>query len=129
MPLACATSATAGSYKLEQRHRLRHAFQVMCPALLGDKETDDLTLHLRCHKDRARFCQRLHPRGGVGRIAVNLTRRIDHYLAGFYSDARAKRWLARTGILAVDLSKRALNGQGGPCCAFSIVFLRRRITK
>ena len=129
MALARAASATAGSYKSEQRHRLWHAFQFMGAALLGDKETGDLALHLRCHDDRAWFCQRLHPRRGVGRIAVNLTRRIDHYRAGFDADARVERWLARTGILAVDLSERALDRERSPRCAFGVVFLRHRITE
>ena len=43
MALACATSTTARSYKPEQRHRLRHAFQFMGAALLGDEKTGDLT--------------------------------------------------------------------------------------
>jgi hypothetical protein len=37
MALACATSTTTRSYKPEQRYRLRHAFQFMEAALLGDK--------------------------------------------------------------------------------------------
>src|ERR1700722_10043648 len=41
----------------------------------------------------------------------NLSRRIDHHRAGFDTDARVDRWLARTVVLAVDLSERALDGK------------------
>src|SRR6516165_112414 len=47
MALARATSATARPYQPEQRHRLRHAFQFMGAALLGDEQTGDLALHRR----------------------------------------------------------------------------------
>ena len=129
MALACAASATARPYKPEQCHRLGHAFQFMGAALLGDKQTSDLALHPRCHHDRTWLCQRLHPRRSIRRIAVNLTRRIDHYRAGFDADARVERWLARTGILAVHLGERALDREGGPRRAFGVVFLRYRITE
>ena len=56
MALARAPSATARSYKLEQRHRLWNAFQFMAAALLGDKKTGDLALNLRCHDDAAGLC-------------------------------------------------------------------------
>jgi len=83
-PLA---SATARPHEPEQRHRLRHTSEFMAAALLGNEKTGDLVLHPRCHNDHAWLCQRLHPRRGVGRIAVNLARRIDHYRAGFDADA------------------------------------------
>jgi hypothetical protein len=62
-------------------------------ALLGDEQTGDLTLHPRRHHDRAWLCYRLHPRRNVGRIAINLARRIDHHRAGFDAYARVKRRL------------------------------------
>ena len=43
-----AASATARPYQPEQRHRLRHAFQFIGAALLGDEQTSDLALHRRC---------------------------------------------------------------------------------
>jgi hypothetical protein len=101
----------------------------MAAVLLGDKKAGDLTLHLRRHYGGPWLCQRLNSGRSVWRITINLTRRIDHYRTGFDADACAKRWFARTGILAVDLSKRALNGQGGPRCAFSVVFLRHRMAE
>ena len=55
----------------------------MGAALLGDEQAGDLALHPRRHHDCAWFCQRLHARRSIGRIAVNLTCRIDHYRAGF----------------------------------------------
>jgi hypothetical protein len=39
--------------------------------------------------------------------------------AGFDTDARVERWLARTGVLAVDLSERASDGKGRPRCTFN----------
>src|SRR5215471_14008005 len=124
-----ATPTTARSYKSEQRYRLRHAFQFVRTALLDDKQTSDLALHTRGDHHRARLCEGLHPRRGVGRIAVNLTHRIDHYRAGFDADAGVEIWLARTGILAIDLSERPLDREGGPRRAFGVVFLRYRITE
>jgi hypothetical protein len=86
--------------------------------LIGNEQTGDLTLHLRRHDDGPWLCQCLHPRRNVRRVTENLTCRIDHYRAGFDTDARVERWLARTCILAVDLSERALDGKGRPCGAF-----------
>src|SRR4029077_18358054 len=60
--LAGAASATACPGDPEQGHRLRHAFELMAAAILDDEKTGDLALHLRGHHDRARLCERLHPR-------------------------------------------------------------------
>ncbi len=109
MALACATSTAARSYKPEQRYRLRHALQFVSAALLGDKQTSDLALHARGDHYRTWVCERLHPRRRVGRVAVNLTCRIDHYRAGFDADAGVELQLARTDILAVDLGERTLD--------------------
>src|SRR5215813_11552427 len=129
MALACATSTTARSYKPEQRYRLRHAFQFMGAVLFGDKQTSDLALHARGDHHRTWFCERLRPRRRVGRIAVNLTRGIDHYRAGFDADAGVEIRLARTGILAIDLSERPLDREGGPRRAFGVVLLCHRIAE
>jgi hypothetical protein len=40
---------------LEQRHWLRHAFQVTGAALLRHEQAGDLALHLCCHDDGAGF--------------------------------------------------------------------------
>jgi hypothetical protein len=58
MALACATSTTARSYKPEQRYWLRNPFQFMRAALLGNKQTSDLTLHARSDYHRTWFCER-----------------------------------------------------------------------
>ena len=87
MALPGAASAAAGTNEPEQHHRLRHALERMCAALLGDEQAGDLALHPRRDHDRARLGQRLHPRRDVGDIAVNLARRIDHHRAGFEADA------------------------------------------
>jgi hypothetical protein len=81
----------------------------MGATLFGDEKTCDLALYTRCHEDRTWFCQRLYSRRSVWRIAVNFPRRIDHYWAGFDTDACVERWLARTGVLPVDVSERALD--------------------
>ena len=92
--LSRAASATTGSNKLEQRHRLRHSFQFMAAALFGDKKSGDLALHLGRHYDRAWLRQHLHSRRSIGGVAINLARRIDHYRAGCDTNARVERWLA-----------------------------------
>ena len=129
MALPGTASAAARPHEPEQRHRLGHAFEFVAAALLGDKQAGDLALHPRRHNDRAWLCQRLHSRRNVGRIAVNLARRIDHYRAGFDPDARVERRLASTGILAVHLGERALDRERGPRRAFGVVLLRHRIAE
>ena len=95
MALPRAASATARPHEPEQRHRLRHAFEFVAAALLGDEQAGDLALHPRRHHDRARLGQRLRPRRDVRRVAENLARRIDHHRPAFDPDARGERWLAR----------------------------------
>ena len=56
MALPRAASAAACPHQPEQRHRLRHAFEFVAAALLGDEQTGDLALHPRCHHDRAWLC-------------------------------------------------------------------------
>src|SRR5262252_11051116 len=109
MALAHTATAAARPNDPEKRHRLRHAFERVRAALLGDKQPGDLTLYPRRHHHGTRLGKRLRPRRGVRRIAVNLTRRIDHYRAGFDADAGVEIRPARTGILAVDLSEPALH--------------------
>ena len=47
MALPGAASAAARPNEPEQRHRLRHAFEFMAAALLGDEQACDLPLHPR----------------------------------------------------------------------------------
>ena len=89
MALPRAASAAARPHEPEQRHRLRHAFEFVAAALLGDEQAGDLALHPRRDHDRARLGQRLHPRRDVRRIAVNLARRIDHHRPQFRCAMRA----------------------------------------
>src|SRR5262249_46935047 len=73
-----------------------------------------------------------HPRPPLRRFshtAINPTRRVDHYRAGFDANAGVELRLARTGILAVNLSERPLDRKGSPRCAFCVVFLRYRIAE
>ena len=129
MALTNAAPATARPHEPKECHRLEHAFDFVAAALLGNKQANYLALDAGCHKNHAWFGQRLHPRRDVGRVAINLTGSINHYRAGFDADACGEWWLARTGILAVDLSERELNRECGPRCTFRIVLLRRRITE
>jgi hypothetical protein len=127
--LARAAPATARPYKPKQCHRLGQPFQFLGAPLLRDEQPGDLALHLRCHNDGTRFSQRLHTCRDVRRIPVNLSRGIHHDRACFDTNACVERRLTRTGVLAVDLSERALNGKGGPRCAFGVVFLGYRIAE
>ena len=129
MALPRFAAAPAGPCQPEQLYRFRHAFQFMSAALLGDKQTSDLALHARGDHHRTWLCERLHPGRSVGRIAVNFTRRIDHYRAGFDADAGVELRLATVRILAVQLDKRALDREGGTDCAFGFVLVRNRITE
>ena len=117
------------AHETKECHRLWHAFQLMAAPLLGHEKTGDLPLHLRGNYDSAWLRQRLYPRRNVGGIAVNLARRINHHRAGFDADAGVEIRLAGTGILAIDLSERPLDREGGPRCAFGVVFLRHWIPK
>jgi hypothetical protein len=106
---AGTASAAACPHQPKQSHRLRYALQRVTAALLGDKQAGDLALHPRRDQNRARFGQRLNPRRSVGGIAEDLARRIHHHRTSFDADAAGERRLARTGILAVQLGKRALD--------------------
>ena len=52
MTLACAASTTARADYPKQRHRLRHAFECMTAALIGDEQAGHLALHSCCDHDR-----------------------------------------------------------------------------
>ena len=127
MALPGTASAAARPHQSEQRHRLRHAFEFMAAALLGDEQARDLALHPRRNHDRARLGQRLHPRRDIWHVAENLARRIHHHRPGFDRDARGQRRLARAGVLAVQFGKRALDRERRPHRALGIVLLRHRI--
>ena len=85
-----AAAATARTHEPEQRRRLGYAFERMRAALFRHKQAGDLALHSRGDQHRARLGQRLHPRGNVGDVAVNLAGRIYHRRAGFEPDAGAQ---------------------------------------
>jgi hypothetical protein len=55
MALPGAATAAACSNDAVQRHRLRHAFELMAAALLGDEQACDLALHSRRDYDRTRL--------------------------------------------------------------------------
>ena len=61
MALARTASAAARPDDPVQRHRLRHAFELMAAALVRDEQTRDLTLHARGNDDRAGLGQSLRP--------------------------------------------------------------------
>ena len=129
MALPGAASAAARPDDPEQRHRLRHAFEFMAAALLGDEQTGDLALHPRRDHDRTRLGQRLRPRRYVRHVAENLARRIDHHRPSVDRDARGERWLASAFVLAVQLGERALDRERRPHRALGIVLLRHRIAE
>ena len=129
MALSGAASAAARPHKPEQRHRLRHAFEFMAAALLGDEQAGNLALHPRRYDDRAWLSQRLRSCRGVGCVPVNFASGIDHYWTCFDADARVERRLARVCVLSVRLSQRPLNGERCPSRAFGVVFLGDWITE
>src|SRR5262245_42511050 len=129
MTLPRTTSTPARPYKPVQGHRLRHTLKFMTAAFFNDEETGDLVLHLRRHYDRARLCQRLYPRSNVRRVTVNLASRIDHDRSDFNPDARVKRRLAGSSILAVHLGERPLDRECGPRRPLGVILLRHRMTE
>ena len=122
-------SAAACPNEPEQSHRLGHALERMRAALLGDEQSGALALHPRGDQNRARFGQRLHPRGDVGDIAVNLARRIHHRRAGFEADPSDKLRLGGDRVLAVELGERTLDRQRRPCRPLGVVLMRDRIAE
>ena len=72
MALSSAAPSAAHPHQPEQCNRLRHTFEFMAAALLGDEQTGDLALHSRRDHDRARLGQRLRPRRDVGNVAARL---------------------------------------------------------
>ena len=101
----------------------------MRAALFRHKQPGDLTLHARGDQDGARLGQRLHPRGNVGDIAINLAARIEDGGAGFKADAGDELRLGRTRILAIEVGQGALDRQRGACRALGIVLVRQRIAE
>ena len=101
----------------------------MRAALFRHKQPGDLTLHPRRDQDRARLGQRLHPRGNVGDVAINLAARIENGRAGFKADAGDEFWLGRSGVLAIELGQRALDRKRRACRALGVVLMRQRIAE
>jgi hypothetical protein len=102
-------SAAARPNEPKYRDWLRHAFEFMAAALLGDEQAGDLPLHPRRHHDRTRLGQRLRPRRDIRHVAKNFARRIHHHRSRLDGNARCKRWLSDVGVLAVQLGQRPLD--------------------
>src|SRR5271166_2502763 len=122
--LARAASTAACPDEPEQCHWLRHAFEFIAAALLGDKQSGYLTPHLRRNHDRAWFGQRLRPRRDVRDVAEYLTRCVDNYRPGVDRYARGQCWLAGASVFAVQLSERALDSERSTRRALGVVLLR-----
>jgi len=67
-----AAPAAARPNNPVKRHRLRHAFEFVAAALLGDKHPGDLALYPRRHHHSTRLGKRLRPRRDVRHISENL---------------------------------------------------------
>ena len=124
-----STAAAAGADEAEQKRRLRDALEGVTAAFFGDKEAGDLLLHPRRDQDRTRLCQRLHARGDVGDVPLNLACRIDHCRTGFEADACGQLRLAGAGVLAIEFMECALDRQRGAHRALDIVFVGQRIAE
>jgi hypothetical protein len=124
-----AAAAAAGADEPEQKRRLRDALERMAAALFGDEQAGDLLLHPRRDQDGTGLGQRLHPRGDIRDVAVDLAYRIHHRGAGVEPDARGELGLAAAIILAVQLGERALDRERRPHCTLCVVLLRHRIAE
>src|SRR6516225_2472107 len=56
MTLPGPASPAARPHEPEQRHWFSQTFEFMAPALLGNKQANDLALYLRGHNNSARLC-------------------------------------------------------------------------
>ena len=92
---AAAPAAAARPHDAIERHRRRHALEVMRALVLGDEQACDLPLHGRRDDDRARLRGGLHARGDIGRLAEHFAGRVDHDRSGLDADAGGK--LGRAG--------------------------------
>jgi hypothetical protein len=124
-----SASAATCSNDPVQRHRFRHAFEVMGAAFPGDEQASDLTLHSRCDNDGTRLCQSLGSRRDVRHVAEYLARGVHHHRPRVDGNARREGWLGGALILAVLLGKRPLDRQRRPHCTLSIVLLTHRVTE
>ena len=101
----------------------------MRAALFCHKQPGDLALYSRRDQHRARLGQRLHPRGNVGDVAINLTARIEDGGAGFKADASDEFRLGRSGVLAIEFGQSALDRKCSACRALGVVLMRERVAK
>jgi hypothetical protein len=92
----------------------------VCAAPFRNEQAGDLALQLRRDQDRARLGQRLHARGNVGDVAINLAARVENGGAGFKTDAGDKLWLGCSGVLAIELGQGALDRKRRACRALGI---------
>ena len=77
----------------------------MCAALFRNEQAGDLALQLRRDQDRACLGHRLHARGNVGDVAINLAARVENGGAGFKSDAATSSGLAIPAFLRLSSAK------------------------
>ena len=101
----------------------------MRAALFRHKQPGDLTLHLRGDQDRARLGQRLHPRGNVGDVAINLAARVEDGGPGFKADTGDEFRLGCSGVLAIELGQCPLDRKRCACRALGVVLVGQRITE
>ncbi len=96
----------------------------MAAKLLGDEQAGDLALHPGRDHHRARFGERLCPRGDVRYVTENLACRVHDHWTRLDRDTRGERWFARSSIPAVQLHQRALDRQRRAHRPLGVVLLR-----
>ena len=93
---AAAPSAAARPHDAIERHRRRHALELMGALVLGDEQPGRLPLHARGDEHRPRLGRGLHPRRDVRRVAEHFAGRVDDDGARVEADAGGKLGRART---------------------------------
>ena len=95
-PGAGPAAAAAYAHDAIERHRRRHALELMRALVLGNEQPGDLPLHRRSDQHGSRLGRRLDARGDIRRLAEHFACRIDDDGAAFESDASDK--LRRAGL-------------------------------
>ena len=122
-------AATTGADEPEQRGWLGHPFERLRAALFCHKQPGDLTLHPRRDQDRAWLGQRLHPRGDIGDVTINLAAGVQYSGPGFKANTGDEFRLGRSGVLAIEFGQSALDGKRRACRALGVVLMRQRIAE
>ena len=126
---AAASPAAAGAHDAVELRLFGHAFQFMRALVLGDEQPGDLPVHAQRDPYFSGRGGALHPRGDVGRLAVDLADGIDHDPPAVEPDAGGELGRAGRGVARVEVGERALDRERRAHGTLAVVLLRLRIAE